>query len=78
MDRLNRNERISVLQRILCESRKIFTPGFFTDMFNCAKSSVSEDIDIIRISLEKTGAGTIETIPGASGGVRYAAYDAGK
>jgi purine operon repressor len=72
MDRLNRNERISVLQRILCESPgKIFTLGFFTDMFNCAKSSVSEDIDIIRISLEKTGAGTIETIPGASGGVRY-------
>jgi purine operon repressor len=32
---------------------------------------VSEDIDIIRGSLEKTGAGIIETIPGASGGVRY-------
>lgn len=72
MDRLHRNERISVLQRILCESPgRIFTLGYFTEMFNCAKSSVSEDIDIIRSSLEKTGAGTIETIPGASGGVRY-------
>lgn len=72
MDKLHRNERISVLQRILCESPgKVFTLGYFTDMFNCAKSSVSEDIDIIRSSLEKTGAGVIETIPGASGGVRY-------
>ena len=72
MDKLHRNERISVLQRILCESPgKVFTLGYFTDMLNCAKSSVSEDIDIIRSSLEKTGAGTIETIPGASGGVRY-------
>lgn len=72
MDKLNRNERISVLQRILCESPgKVFTLGYFADMLNCAKSSVSEDIDIIRSSLEKTGAGTIETIPGASGGVRY-------
>lgn len=72
MDKLNRNERISVLQRVLCESPgRIFTLGYFTDMLNCAKSSVSEDIDIIRSSLEKTGTGTIETIPGASGGVRY-------
>ncbi|HOQ07321.1 MAG TPA: pur operon repressor [Clostridiales bacterium] len=72
MDKLPRNERISVLQRILCESPgRVFTLGYFTEMFNCAKSSVSEDIDIIRSSLEKTGAGTIETISGASGGVRY-------
>jgi len=72
MDKLQRNERISVLQRILCESPgKVFTLSFFTELLNCAKSSVSEDIDIIRSSLEKTGTGTIETITGASGGVRF-------
>lgn len=72
MEKLQRNERISVLQRILCDSPgKAFTLGSFTELLGCAKSSVSEDIDIIRDSLEKFGVGTIETITGASGGVRY-------
>lgn len=72
MEKLQRNERISALQRILCDHPgKIFTLGTFTEMLGCAKSSISEDIDIIRGSLEKQGIGTIETITGASGGVRY-------
>ncbi len=72
MDKLQRNERISALQRILCDSPgKVFTLGSFAEQLGCAKTSVSEDIDIIRSSLEKSGMGTIETIPGASGGVRY-------
>lgn len=72
MEKLQRNERISVLQRILCESPgKILTLGNFTELLGCAKSSISEDIDIIRTLLEKQGIGTIQTIPGASGGVRY-------
>jgi len=72
MQKFQRNERISALQRILYDSPgKIFTLGHFTEMLGCAKSSVSEDIDIIRGSLEKQGIGTIETIPGASGGVRF-------
>ncbi|NLK86691.1 MAG: pur operon repressor [Clostridiaceae bacterium] len=72
MEKLQRNERVSVLQRILSESPgKVFNLGYFSQLLGCAKSSVSEDIDIIRGSLEKAGAGIIETIPGASGGVRY-------
>ena len=72
MEKLQRNERISALQRIFCESPgKVFTLGSFTELLGCAKSSVSEDIDIIRDALEKSGMGTIETLTGASGGVRY-------
>lgn len=72
MEKLQRNERISTLQRILFDSPgKVFTLGSFTEMMGCAKSSISEDIDIIRGSLEKSGMGTIETISGASGGIRY-------
>lgn len=72
MEKLQRNERIAILQRIFCDSPgKVFSLGDFTGMLGCAKSSVSEDIDIIRSSLERFGAGTIETITGASGGVRY-------
>ena len=72
MEKYQRSERISALQRILYDAPgKVFTLGNFTEMLGCAKSSVSEDIDIIRGSLEKQGIGTIETIPGASGGVRF-------
>ncbi len=72
MEKLQRNERIIIIQRLLCDSPgKAFNLGSFTELLGCAKSSVSEDIDIIRGSLEKFGMGTIETITGASGGVRY-------
>lgn len=72
MDKLQRNERIIALLRTMCDSPgKVFNLGSFAEMFGTAKSSMSEDIDIIRCSLEKFGMGTIETISGASGGVRY-------
>ncbi len=72
MERLSRNERISALQRMLCDSpSKVFTLGMFSEMLGCAKSSISEDIDMIRRTLKKQGLGTIETITGASGGIRY-------
>lgn len=74
MEKLQRNERISVLQRILYDSPgKVFTLGGFTEILGCAKSSVSEDLDILRNTMEKYGMGMIETISGASGGVRYLA-----
>ena len=74
MEKLQRNERISVLQRILYDSPgKVFTLGAFTEILGCAKSSVSEDLDILRSAMEKYGMGMIETISGASGGVRYLA-----
>ena len=72
MEKIQRNERLTVLHSILCNSPgKAFTLGNFTEMLGCAKSSVSEDIDILRGYFEKYGIGTIETIPGASGGVRF-------
>lgn len=72
MDKIQRNERIAALMKILCDSPgKIFPLGSFTEMFGSAKSTISEDIDIIRNSLEKFDMGTIDTISGASGGVKY-------
>lgn len=50
---------------------KIFTLGSFTEMFGSAKSTISEDIDIIQNLLEKFGLGTIKSISGALGGVTY-------
>ena len=49
MDRIRRNERLAAMARILVESpNKIFTLGTFCEMFGSAKSTLSEDIDILR------------------------------
>ena len=72
MDKLQRNERIAVFIKLLNDSpNKIFTLGSFSEMFGSAKSTISEDIDIIQKLFKKFDLGIIETIPGASGGVRY-------
>jgi hypothetical protein len=72
MDKMKRNERIGMIAHILTGSpNKIFTRSHFCQMFGAAKSTVSEDIDIIRTCFARFGAGEIETVAGASGGVRY-------
>lgn len=72
MSKLHRNERIALLLKILSDSPcKIFTLGEFTEMLGSAKSTLSEDIDIVRGLLQKFGLGIVETTSGASGGVRY-------
>lgn len=70
---MRRSERIVRLTREL-----ITHPGqvmSLTDMavrFDAAKSSLSEDLGIIRGVLERDGEGTLRTQTGAAGGVQYA------
>jgi purine operon repressor len=72
MEKLHRNERIGALIRILCYNpNKIFTLNYFTDLFNAAKSTISEDIVIAKKLMEEFSFGIVETIPGAAGGVKY-------
>jgi purine operon repressor len=72
MDKLQRNERIGILMKILTDSPgKIFTLGNFMELMGSAKSTISEDIDIIQDILDKYDLGMIVSIPGASGGIRY-------
>jgi len=72
MDKIQRNERIAVLLKLLSDSPgKIFSLGSFTEMFGSAKSTISEDIDIVQNLLTRFEIGSIETISGASGGVRF-------
>ena len=72
MERTRRAERLAVLTRILVDSpNRVITLGEFCDMFGTAKSSVSEDIDILRGVFSQFHMGQLETIAGASGGVRY-------
>lgn len=72
MEKLQRNERIAALLKVLSDNpSKIFTLGHFTEMFGTAKSTLSEDIDIVQDLLGRFKLGSIETIAGASGGIRF-------
>jgi purine operon repressor len=44
---------------------------YFADRYNSAKSSISEDLSIIKQTLEEQGVGTLLSVAGAAGGVKY-------
>lgn len=72
MEKIRRNERMSAMMKILSDSpNRIFTLSYFCDLFGAAKSTMSEDIDILRDVVKQFGLGELETVTGAAGGVRY-------
>ena len=72
MDKIRRYDRMSVMMQVLTEHpNRIFTLSHFCTMFGAAKSSLSEDIALLQQSMEDFGLGTVETVTGAAGGVRY-------
>jgi len=72
MEKLQRNERIAMLMKILSDHpNQLFTLNFFSERFHCAKSTLSEDVDILKTILEKFKMGAIQTVAGAAGGVKY-------
>jgi len=72
---MKRSERACAITQILtAHPNKDYSLGFFTEMFSCAKSSVSEDLHVVRSAVEKAGLGYIETTSGAKGGVRFVPY----
>ncbi|NPV26905.1 MAG: pur operon repressor [Firmicutes bacterium] len=72
MDKLRRSERIVIMTKILLnQPRTIFSLNYFAQQFQAAKSTISEDLAIIRQTFDENQLGQIETIPGAAGGVRY-------
>ena len=67
-----RSERIGAMIRILTQTpNTIYSYPVFCDMFDAAKSSISEDIAATKNIIEKFGLGKIETLAGAAGGVRF-------
>ena len=79
MEKIKRTQRIAALTRILTESpNTLFTLNDFCGIFHTAKSTMSEDIAIIESAMRAHQLGTIETLPGASGGVRYKPRLSGK
>ena len=72
MERIRRNERMSAMMKILSGApNRIFTLNSFCDLFGSAKSTMSEDVDMLREVCEAFDLGRVETVTGAAGGVRY-------
>ena len=72
MEKIRRNERMSAMMKILSASpNRIFTLSYFCELFGAAKSTMSEDIDILRDVVKTFQLGELETVTGAAGGVRY-------
>jgi len=72
MEKIKRNERLAVMTQVLTAApNRIFTLGYFCDMFNTAKSTVSEDVALLEDTMKKFHLGRLETVTGAAGGVRY-------
>ena len=72
MEKTRRNERMSVLMKLLSAApNRILTLTSFCDLFGSAKSTMSEDIDLLRKTVEVFDLGQVDTVTGAAGGVRY-------
>ena len=72
MEKLSRNNRVVAITKILVETpNKVIGLNKFSDLLNAAKSTISEDIVIVREVLQKLEMGKVETISGAAGGIKF-------
>ncbi|PKK40154.1 PurR: transcription regulator associated with purine metabolism [Clostridiaceae bacterium JG1575] len=72
MDKISRNTRISIITKTLLDHpNRIISLNSFAERFGAAKSTISEDLVLVRDALEHFHEGRVETMAGASGGVKY-------
>lgn len=72
MSKAKRVQRIVGLTKNFIDNPShLFSLADFCEEFKVAKSTLSEDIQTIRSTFEEYKFGTIETVTGAGGGVRY-------
>lgn len=70
--RLRRGERMVVLAHRLMQSPdRLHSLAGFAELLGAGKSTISEDLALLRAACERFGLGRIVTVPGASGGVRF-------
>ncbi|OKL35768.1 pur operon repressor [Domibacillus mangrovi] len=70
--KFRRSERIIYMTHYLLENpHQLVSLTLFAERFGSAKSSISEDLAIIKETFEKCGIGTLKTVPGAAGGVKF-------
>ena len=70
--KLKRSERIVVMTEYLLNNpNKLIPLTYFVTKFNQAKSSISEDIHIIKTGFKEENIGELKTLAGVSGGVIF-------
>jgi len=70
--KIKRSERLVDMTRYLLERpHTLISLTYFAKRYESAKSSISEDLSIIKKTFEERGTGIVETLPGAAGGVKY-------
>ncbi|UFU01518.1 pur operon repressor (plasmid) [Radiobacillus kanasensis] len=69
---MKRSDRLVAMTHYLIEhpSQLVSLP-FFSETYDAAKSSISEDLAIINKRFQEEGIGYLESIAGAAGGVKY-------
>lgn len=67
-----RSERLVDMTRHLLENPHELIPlTFFSNRYKAAKSSISEDLAIVKETFEEQGTGKLVTVSGAAGGVKF-------
>ncbi|GLC90389.1 pur operon repressor [Lysinibacillus piscis] len=67
-----RSERLVDMTYYLLEHPHQLIPlTYFSELYQSAKSSISEDLTIVKETFEEKGIGLLMTVPGAAGGVKY-------
>lgn len=73
--KIRRSDRLVDMTRFLLERpRTLVSLKFFAQRYDSAKSSISEDLGILKRTFQDRGTGILETLPGATGGARFIPY----
>lgn len=74
-----RKTRLGVISSLLTQNPNVLYPlSYFSAMFGSSKSTLSEDMTILKESFEEFGMGELEVVMGAAGGVRFVPVSDGK
>jgi purine operon repressor len=69
---VRRSQRVAaIIQRLVENPSTLFSLGAFAEEFGAAKSSLSEDLALVREVFARHDLGRVETFAGAGGGVQY-------
>ncbi|WML42517.1 pur operon repressor [Neobacillus sp. PS3-40] len=70
--KFRRSERLIDMTNYLLEHpHQLVSLTFFSERYSSAKSSISEDLVIIKETFEQRGIGSLQTVSGAAGGVKF-------
>lgn len=72
MKRMRRSSRlVDMTQYLLTQPYRLIPLTYFAEKYDSAKSSISEDLVIIKDLFENQGIGLLKTVAGVAGGVKF-------